>query len=592
MFSPNAMIRSSGPQFRVADLALATLIAGAMTLAWTITAWPDLSRLILPTADDIVRLAQIRDWLNGQGFDDWTQYRMAPPGTDMHWSRLADFVPAAIIALLTPLFGQARAELVAVIAGPALLFVPMICLNMAMARRLWGVEAGIIAALLTAIAYPGTTLFAPGRIDHHGIQAVSVGLGALAMMQPPGWRWGAVAGAAAAFSLMIGLETVPQIAMLLGCAVLFWIVAGEAERLRLAGFAGALAGVTLFFIVAMRPRYWPAELCDAFTPASASAILCAALVLAGMAILTAWLRDWRWRLGAAVLLGPTALALTLTVYPGCRSFPYGAVDPFLHAYFLAYIEEAVSILQQDEIPRIVSLIGPVAVASIVGFAMIVRRAVAWRAMLPVLLVVAISTAVMFVQLRGVFIGGPLIPPILAGLVIAARRARRLKTMALAGGWIASAGIAYLALPLQIERVFARTAPAGTMVSPQRECRTDDVWPQVGAYPAGTVMTPINMAAYFLGMTHHSIIGSGYHRNNRGTLAMYRYFLSPPDRATTVLREWNVDYVAFCPGDFTEGDIVGRHPDSVAAMLHAGKTPPGLEAIPLRDARLRFYRVTP
>jgi len=590
MFSPFATSRSSGPQFRFADLALATLIAAVMTLAWTITAWPDLSRLILPTADDIVRLAQIRDWLNGQAFDDWTQYRMAPPGADMHWSRLADFVPAAIIALLTPLVGQARAELIAVIAGPALLFVPMICLNMAMARRLWGAEAGIIAALLTAVAYPGTTLFAPGRIDHHGIQAVCVGLAALAMMQSPGWRWGAVAGAAAAVSLMIGLETVPQIAMLLGCAVLFWVVAGEAERMRLAGVAGALAGVTLLFVVTMRPRYWPAELCDAFTPASASAILCAALALAGMAALTGRLRDWRWRLGAATLLGPAALALTLTVYPGCRSFPYGAVDPFLRAYFLAYIEEAVSILQQNEIPRIVSLIGPVAVASVVGVAMIVRRAVDWRAMLPVLLVVAISTAVMFVQLRGVFIGGPLIPPILAGLVIAARRARRLKVLALAGGWIASAGIAYLAVPLQIERFFAEAAPAAPMISPQRECRTEDVWPQVGAYPAGTVMTPINMAAYFLGMTHHSIIGSGYHRNNRGTLAMYRYFLSPPGQASAVLKEWNVDYVAFCPGDFTEGDIVDRHPDSVAAMLHAGKTPPGLEPIPLRHARLRFYRV--
>lgn len=590
MFSPFATFRSNALQFRIADVALATLIAGVMTLAWTITAWSDLSRLILPTADDIVRLAQIRDWLNGQAFDDLTQYRMAPPGTGMHWSRLADFGPGALIALFAPLLGQARAELVAVIAGPALLFVPMICLNMAMARRLWGAEAGVIAALLTAIAYPGTTLFAPGRIDHHGLQAVSMGLGTLAVMQAPGWRWGAVAGAAAAFSLMIGLETVPQIAMLLGCAVLFWVVGGEAERTRLAGFAGAMGGVTFFFIVVMRPRYWPAELCDAFTPASASAILCAALALAGMAMLTAWLRDWRWRLGAAALLGPAALALALTVYPGCRSFPYGAVDPFLHAYFLAHIDEAVSILQQDEIPRIISLIGPVAVASVVGIAMMVRRTVDWRTMLPVLLVVAISTAIMFVQLRGVFIGGPLIPPILAGLVIAARRARQVRTLALAGAWIASAGITYLVLPLQVERMFARTAPASPMISPYRDCHTEEVWPQLSAYPSGTVMTPINMAAYFLGMTRHSIIGSAYHRNNRGTLAMYRYFLSRPDQANAVLREWNVDYVAFCPGDFTEGDIVGRYPDSVAAMLHAGKTPPGLKAIPLRDSRLRFYRV--
>src|SRR5690606_36240349 len=140
-----------------------------------------------PTADDIVRLAQVRDWLNGQAFNDWTQYRMAPPqGTDMHWSRLADFGPAAIILILTPLLGQHGAELTAVIAWPAILFVVMICLNIAMGRRLWGPSGGTIAALLTAVAYPGTTLFAPGRIDHHGLQAISIAIAVLALMRGPG----------------------------------------------------------------------------------------------------------------------------------------------------------------------------------------------------------------------------------------------------------------------------------------------------------------------------------------------------------------------------------------------------------------------
>jgi hypothetical protein len=578
-------------QFRATDVALALLISLVMTTAWTMTAWADLSRLILPTADDIVRLAQVRDWLNGQAFNDWTQYRMAPPnGTDMHWSRLADLGPAAIILILTPLMGQHGAELAAVIAWPAMLFVVMIVLNIAMGRRLWGASGGTIAALLTAIAYPGTTLFAPGRIDHHGLQAISIALAVLALMQAPGWRWGAVAGGAIAFSLMIGLETVPQAVLLIGCAVLFWIVSGEEERTRLFGVAGALAGVTGLFAVALRPSYWPSGLCDAFTPASTSAILCAAAAIGAMAVLSPKLADWRWRIGAGAALGIAALATTLLLFPACTSFPYGAVDPLLHSYFLAFIDEAVSVFQQESPARAVSLIGPVAVASLVGLVMIARSKVDWRLMLPVLVVVAISTAVMLVQLRGVYIGGPLIPPILAGLVIAARGARRFQGLAIAGAWIAAAGISYLELPKLAERTSTGVERPNPINSPQHDCRTDAVWPQVDAQPAGTVMAPINMAAYLLGMTRHSIIGSGYHRNNRGTLAMYRYFLSTPDKAAQVAREWQVDYVAFCPGDFTEGHLVERYPDSVAALLDAGKTPDGLEPVPLKDVRLRLYRV--
>ncbi len=222
--------------------------------------------------------------------------------------------------------------------------------------------------------------------------------------------------------------------------------------------------------------------------------------------------------------------------------------------------------------------------------MILKRAVDWRAMLPLLLVVAISTAVMFVQLRGVYIGGPLIPPILTGLVLLARRSARLTGAAIAGAWVAAAGIAYLELPRVAGRLFAGDAPAAPAKSSQQDCRTQDVWPQLRRYPAGTVMSPINLAAYFIGMTPHSVVGPGYHRNNRGTLATYRYFLGPPDRAARIAREWRVRYVAFCPGDFREGGLIDRYPDSVAAMLQAGRTPPGLERIALRGVSMQFYRV--
>src|SRR4051812_32234181 len=88
------------------DLGGALLLAGLLTLAWTLQGWANLSALRLPDTDDMVRLQQIRDWLGGQAFGDLAQHRLgAAPGLEMHWSRLPDLIPGALIALLSPLLG-------------------------------------------------------------------------------------------------------------------------------------------------------------------------------------------------------------------------------------------------------------------------------------------------------------------------------------------------------------------------------------------------------------------------------------------------------------------------------------------------------
>jgi hypothetical protein len=61
------------------DLIVAVGLALILTIGWALTDWPRLSRMLLPDPDDMMRLAQVRDWLAGPGINDWTQYRMAPP---------------------------------------------------------------------------------------------------------------------------------------------------------------------------------------------------------------------------------------------------------------------------------------------------------------------------------------------------------------------------------------------------------------------------------------------------------------------------------------------------------------------------------
>src|SRR5271156_7111737 len=49
------------------------------------------------STDDAMRLVEVRDLIGGQGWFDLFQYRLDPPGTSMHWSRIIDGPLAALI---------------------------------------------------------------------------------------------------------------------------------------------------------------------------------------------------------------------------------------------------------------------------------------------------------------------------------------------------------------------------------------------------------------------------------------------------------------------------------------------------------------
>ncbi|MDF7777326.1 hypothetical protein P1X14_18860 [Sphingomonas sp. AOB5] len=577
------------------DLIVAVVLAALLTTGWTLTDWPRLSRMLLPDPDDMMRLAQVRDWIAGQGINDWTQYRMAPPaGSPMHWSRINDVGIAAIILALTPLLGQASAEMVAVLVYPALLFALAMFLSARIARRLWGPQAGPIAAVLTALAYPGTTVFIPGRIDHHALQVVLIQLFVLLLMRAPTLRGGLIAGLVVGASLIVGLETAPQVAALIAALAMLWVVRGMDERARLAGFAAGLGATTAFFLIFLRPTYWTATLCDAFTPASSTGALAVAVALGLLAATTPRLKDWRTRIIVGALFGAISLGLTLALFPSCIEGPYGEMDPFLLTNFMPFIDEANSVFVQPRIARMIAIGGLLAAGCAATLWMLVRDRQRRPELWPVASVVLISGLIMLFQVRGAYIGAPLAAPVLAGLVVAARQRTDWQLPAVIGAWLAGAGMAYVEIPKQIETMLTPTAVVAEINRPTTQvmCGAGDAWAQIDRYPAGVTMAGTSVAAYLIGATHHSTIGAGYHRNNTGNMAMYHFFLSKPDAARGIGKAWKTDYVAFCPGDFEEIDVAHSFPDSLAAQLQRGQAPAWLQPVPLRDTPLRFYRVVP
>ena len=123
------------PTFPAPTLWLAVGLCVVLAAGRSLSGWAALSSYSLPDTDDVMRLVQIRDWLGGQGFFDLSQYRLGGAGgTPMHWSRLGDMGPAAIILAARPILGAGGAEFAALILWPSLLFLAFILLSGSIAR--------------------------------------------------------------------------------------------------------------------------------------------------------------------------------------------------------------------------------------------------------------------------------------------------------------------------------------------------------------------------------------------------------------------------------------------------------------------------
>jgi hypothetical protein len=512
------------------DLGAASAICFALTLVWTLRSWSDLNALRLPDPDDLMRLQQIRDWLGGQRFADLTQYRLGYAGTPMHWSRLPDLVPAAMIWSLQGLVGRHASEVAAVILWPASLFVCAIALSGRIARSLAGGGVAGAAMIIAAIAFPVTTVFVPGRIDHHGLQLVLLLIAVLMLVKRPSLVTGVTGGIVSVASLMVGMELAPVLAAAAAFVVGEWVIRGDAARPRLGGFGVAFAVTTLVGTVAFRTLAWDYPACDAFTALSARAMLIASLMPIVLAAAPASNRKAR-----AILAGLAGIAVVVAIggtAPQCLS-PYGQVPPLLQQLWLSRVTEA-QLLFAAPVATAVAYSGLMIAGLVAGGWCVWRtRDSRWLALLLLQLAAA---AVTLVQLRGAYAGALLAAPALAAFVV---RAQRVGLIARAAAWAASAGILY---PIAAQ---AMTAHAATTA--KASCTAPDLMAALGRLPAGRVMAPVDTAAPAIVSTKQQLLAGAYHRDAGGDLAMYSFFLGSGDNARSIANRWGVRWVIACDG---------------------------------------------
>jgi hypothetical protein len=581
-----------GPNFALLlGLAWLVIAVDLVFKHWAATA------LTLSDTDDAMRLAELHDFLRGQGWFDLHQARLDPPaGYDSHWSRLIDAGLAGFYLLFRQFVDGALAERLMRVVWPLLWLIPAMIGAAAAAWRLAGRDAAVVALLLAVVGLPAFQQFLPGRIDHHNVQ-IALAAAILAATawsdrsRPAAWAAGALTGLA----LAIGLENLVFVA-LCGTAFVLRYVAVRAAGPALARYGWALAAsAAAAFFVIVGPDRWGRAACDAIAINWAAPVVIAG-VLMGLAGTCAASERIARRVAAAAAIAVAAGLAFALIEPRCLAGPYAMVDPQLRAVWLSHIAEMQPLTRiarnaPDVAAALVTFPAAAALAALAlacGPAM--RRDFAFLVNAALLLVACVLTvSVAKMSMYAMWLGMPLV----------AALALRLFALLRLTNLVARAFAAMLLTPAVLSGAAIVTVQAAAGHPPTTE--TDDrvtagcfrtaSYAQLARLPKGLIATDTDYGSFVLALTPQSVIAAPYHRLGDGIMASHRIFAAPPDEARGILQRMRAIYVVTCGIRIPPGLAAQERAASLAGVLAAGAVPEWLTPVPGAPGDVfRVYRV--
>jgi hypothetical protein len=558
------------------SIAIAVLLAFALTAptveaVWRVGQFFD--------TDDAMRAVQVRDLLAGQPWYDMTAYRLDPPGGMFsHWSRVVD-TPIAALELFFRLFlSPEYAERSARLLFPALLLVAILRLAAWCAEMLCDAcarHAAVWAVFLTGAMF---MQFLPGRIDHHAPQIVLLmttlcfflaGLRQARAMAP--------AAAAMAASIAISLENLPFFAVIAAALPALFILDGARLRSQLLWFAGgALVSFPLFYAATVGPSRYLLSACDAFSAVHLAVATIGAVSLILFAVFTPLLSTPARRMGACALAGAAVLAGIASISRQCFAGPFVELDPLLRELWLANVREAqpLSALWREQQGGALAIAAPVlaglAVALYFSFS---EKGLARRRWAIMSAVIAIGFTASLWQVRVFTSVAPIAA--VAGAIGAVALANRFA--AEFGKWTRALLTACLCLassPMGLALALPRT-PGDPSAEPFA-CYDKSALEPLNNFAPARIAAPIEMGAFILASTPHSVYAAPYHRDNHGNRLVVDAFLAEPARAEEILRAAGADLVVWCSAQARNAPLSRRSDASLAARLSRGAPPDWLE----------------
>jgi hypothetical protein len=551
----------------------------------------------LQSADDIVRMVTVQNWLAGQGWFDPVLPRLGyEPGTLMHWSRLVD-APLGLLVMVGNVISAGFGIQLAATAWPMMTFTAAFAAILFAVRRATGSSNVLPTIIVGGFSLLSWAAFVPGAIDHHNIQvAMALWLVVSILPSQNDTKSLALAGIFTSVSLAIGMETLP-IAMAGAIAVCIRLfVEREAfyEPARRYGLALATSMAAMFFLL-VAPEAYGRAYCDAL---SVFQFVCAG---AGGLLLYAGLHPLiRKRIQSAYVVIPAfaGIFVVLLVYhsfPQCLADPV-VVDPLMKHYWLDSIIEAQNVFQiakNDSLQLIYIYSIPLIALGVLVWQIAKRED--WLAASILLVFLFVTIAVTMFQLRGVKQAFPL-----AGLILSITMTRFMEgagkerpVQAIAALLTCCSmfwgGLVGVLTPLVNQRSSVVDAGAG---APEKDlCRTQSDLATLSDEKPGFIAAANGLGPWLLFTTNHRVLAGPYHRNVQGNIDAVKIMIGSEPEARAIIEKGGITHFMACAKFADEAQILREVPNGFLGQLIAGKTPQWLEPIAsTMDKDLKIWRV--
>lgn len=550
----------------------------------------------LADTDDYMRLNEVINWLQGQGWHDLSHPRLSPGShTVVHWSRLLD-IPIAILMLpILPFkgIGIQGAALFASFLVPPATFAVLLWLVTELAKPLVGEENGNLAAPLVLFAPLTMINFVPGRVDHHGYEVLVAGFALLALQRlaesPHRIRYPVSIAVTLACGLWIGTEALPWVLLFVGCLSVAAAWQGGELLWRSVLFGLAFLAATSVVLHLAVPS-------EQFTSLALSWYSAADVVLAGLVacvLVGVWLVgklvDNRWlRFTALGIFAFVAAVVFCAMVPEIWNGPFADYDRFDATVALDGIGEAQPFIKHlklssyNYLEDVSSLLGvsQTILLPFIGFLAILfafYRADPKRRIIVFPYVVFLTASILltvFWQIRvGWFMQFLAVPPLTYLLVTCWQKAEQNYSGRSRYGLEVLALLSLGFIPIVLIPALVNDAPFTSSVVLFPAARPPEVCPlrpatdflsAPWAYGSEvhTIMSSGNEGPELLFRTRHNVIAANF--NVAGNEDAYNFFGAHDDaEAKKIVKHWHADLVLLCRS----------FPLSYARLSHAriGKT---------------------